>query len=634
MNIPGYANCISTALATMIFSGLLAAPAAAQSNPLGSNNNYTLINNCRSVDGLTVSLQVTQDILAAATVGYGNVTSGFAMQLNAAPPSSSPFQWLQYGIIVEGDQVLGFTQYWDPAGINEHNEPVIVTLPSDTVPAGSVLTIALTNDSSGNVNSITYSVTDPIGHKSILPMPLPDYNDGQPALVPIMAFQVDIVGPIDYEVSTFSSGAGYLSYQVSSGALSVQNSPSQCPNAYEGLITGETSKSLYGYVTPGPGSTLVQPVTTPFAGALASNMDSADNVLDVYHLAKVSNSNNVHLDEFTFSPWVLTDVNTSSAAPVATLGSPIASYENTIYNAPEAFYLVPNSQGSEQVEQLWGRTWSPTSLTSVANAQPAVVGSGLVGFIDSIAGTDNVFYQGTDQHVHVLTWSAGAPWAEDTRIGDSPAPAAAFASALTGHMNAWSEELFYIGTNQHVYEIWRWSQDFDGWHSTDVTLANGSKPLAAIGSSLAGFYDSYAGTDAVFYVGTDQHVHELLFSEGAWTGIDLTAESGAPNVGIGTALAAHTNPLANPQSEEVFFIDANQTIQELWSWSVHPPAWQTYDVSQSAAGSPALAAPGSPLAVDIDSVTNPHRDELYYVGTDGSVHELWWSAGRWAASRP
>jgi hypothetical protein len=313
-----------------------------------------------------------------------------------------------------------------------------LNLPSDTIAAGTVLTIALTNDSFGNVNSITYSVTDPTGHTSSLAMPLPSYpSTGLPMLVPIEAFQVNVVGPIDDEISTFSSGAGYLTYKVSSGTLTVQSSPSQCPNVYEGWEqdgTGETANTLYGYVTPGPSSTLVQPVTTSFAGALVSNMDTADSVLQVYHLAELSNPNNVNLYEFAFNggTWTSTDVNTYSAAPIAALGSSIASYENTIYNAPESFYLVPNSAGGEQVEQLWGKTWSPTSLTNAAKAQAAGVGSGLVGFIDTLIGTDNVFHQGTDQHVHVLTWSPGSHWAEDTRIASSPAPAAAFASALSG----------------------------------------------------------------------------------------------------------------------------------------------------------------------------------------------------------
>jgi hypothetical protein len=637
---------VATALPISAILALPATPSLAQINPLGSNPNYTLTNACKPVENLTVSLKVTQDMMALVTGGYYNVNfpnGGFALQLNAAPPIGTGFQWLQYGIIVEGGQALGFTQYWNPEGINEHNQPAIVNLPSDTIAAGSALTIHLGNDSSGNVNSITYSVTDPTGHQSVLAMPLPLYsnpsysNNGQPALVPIEAFQVNVVGPIDIENSEFSSGAGDLTYQVSSGSLTVQSSPSQCPSVYESWEqggTGESANTLYGYITPA-GSTLVQPVTTSYAGALSSNMDTADGVLQVYHFSEISNPSNVHLEQLAFNGgWRSTDVNVAANAPVAAIGSALLSYENTIYGAPETFYLVPNASSGEQIEQLWGKSWSPTSLTSVAGAQPAAVGSNLVGYIDNIAGTDNVFYQGTDGRIHVLTWSPGAPWSEDTRVAASSPPAAAFASALTGHMTGSSEELFYIGSNQHVYELWRWSKNFDGWHSTDVTMANGSKPLAAIGSALAGFYDPVAGTDAVFYVGTDQHLHELLFANGDFTAVDVTSESKGPLVGSGSALAAHLNTIAG--SEEVFFVTSNQTLEEAWTWSTATPAWGEYNMLQGYAASATPPSPGSPLATDIDTVGGGKTDELYYMGTDGVVHELYFttSNGQWNAGIP
>ena len=641
---------LSTALPLAAALTLITKPASAQSAPLGGNVNYTLINGCRPVVGLSVSLEVTQDMMALVTGGnVNNANGGFALQLNAAPPTSSStasagengFTWLQYGIIVEGGQALGFTQYWNAEGINEHNQPVIVNLPSDTINAGSVLNIQLGNDAAGNVNSITYSVTDPSGNQSTLAMPLPLYsnpsyaNNGQPALVPIEAFQVDVVGPIDWENSAFSSGAGYLSYKASSGALTVQSSASQCPGVYEAWEqdgTGETSNTLYGDITPVTGAASVQPLSTSFAGALASTMDTGNGVLRLYHLFEAANPTSAYLGQFAFNgAWSMTDVSTASSAPAAAIGSALLSYENTIYNGTETFYMVPNAGGGEQVEQLWGKNWSPTSLTSAAQAEPAAVGSNLVGYIDPIAETDNVFYQGTDGHIHVLTWSPGLPWSEDTRLAASSAPAAAFASSLTGHMTSSSEEVFFVGSNQHVYEEWRWSKNFDGWHVTDVTEANGSRPVAAIGSSLAGFYDPTAGTDAVFYVGTDQHLHEAVLESGAWTGVDATSESSGALVGAGSALAAHLNTIAG--SEEVFFVSVSQTVEEAWSWSTATPGWREYNTMQ---GSTAVApSAGSPLVTDIDTVGGD-TDEVYYVGSDGAVHELGWTSasGRWTPATP
>ncbi|MFI5351379.1 MAG: hypothetical protein ACHQZS_00310 [Candidatus Binatales bacterium] len=647
-------KCVATALGIATLSALVAGQAAAQTY-WSSNGNILLGNNCQSLLGLTVSLHVTQDMLATTSDGsdLNGATvpnGGFSLQLNATPPQgpSYPVYWLQYLIVIKGNRAYIFPQYWYPRpavqgeGVNEPPETTILSLPSNMIPAGWVLTIALTNDPvTGNVTGATFSITDNAGKTTSVPMVMPTYStpmnsslNNTNILAPIKVLLVNVVGPPSYETSTFSSGAGYITYGVSSGQLGLTLS-----SACGVETTDEASNASYGMISPSVGSTLVQPVTTPFAGALASNMDTADNIVQVYHFtqylpptAQSQNTGNCYLNEFAFNgTWSSNNVTTTAGAPAATLGSPVASYENTLYNAPEAFYFVPISQGGQQIEQLWSKTWSPKSLTSLANAQPAALGSGLGGYIDPIAATDNVFYQGTDQHVHLLTWSPGGNWAEDPRLAN--APAATFAGALTGHMSAKSEEIFYMGTNQHIYELWRWSKNFDGWHSTDVTLANGQKPLPAIGSPLAGFYDAKAGTDAVFYVGTDRHVRELVFSLGRWTGVDVTLASNTLPAGLGSTLAAHLNTVAG--SEEVFFVNSDQTIEELWSWSTAAPTWNASNVSH-AAGSPALASPGSPLTTDINSVSSTKTDELYYVGNDGNVYQLWWSpnTGQWSASTP
>jgi hypothetical protein len=85
-------------------------------------------------------------------------------------------------------------------------------------------------------------------------------------------------------------------------------------------------------------------------------------------------------------------------------------------------------------------------------------------------------------------------------------------------------------------------------------------------------------------------------------------------------------------SQEVFFVDANQNVQELWSWSTAAPEWHSSDVSM-AAGDPTQATAGSPLTADINATVSPATDELYYVGVDGLVHEMWWN-GSWHPGTP
>jgi len=615
-----YGRYLAVVVATVLL--LAAASGTAAADIKASGDNYLLATStCSSILGLQTSLQVTQDMVTV--VSPGNIEDGgFGLQLNANAPPGQPTYWMQYAMIIQNNQIQAAVEYWFSPSNGPSNYSTILNLPSNTVYAGSVLSIKLTNNSDGNVTMATFSFTDSTGHVTkvqVPPLDLP--NTGTPALVPVQSFGYNVVGPWNSEGSTFSSGKGVITYKASNGPLSVP--ATGCSGGTTG--TNEWSNIYYGTMTPS-GSSVKQDFAT-FAGPLASNMDTADQQAQVYTLGTDQNTHyNFTVEQYGFngSAWSFTDIG-NLGAPLASQGSPVISYEHTIYDATEAFYLTSDAQ---DVEQLWGNNWSPTNLTVLANAQPATVGSHLVGFIDPIAVTDNVFYQGTDQHVHLLTWSEAGGWTEDTKLAS--APAAAFASALSGHMTAASEEVFFVGNNNHIYELWRWSKKPDGWHVTDVTLANGTKPLAAAGSPLAGFYDPLAGTDAVFYVGTNHHVYELLFSSAAtWSSMDVTGQSGAPDAVDGSMLAAHLNTSAG--SEEVFFVNGNGALQELWTWSKAVPAWNTYPLDTAVAPEAA-----TPLATDMDSLTSPSRDEVYYVGTDGVIHEMWSSSdsGGWIAATP
>jgi hypothetical protein len=353
---------------------------------------------------------------------------------------------------------------------------------------------------------------------------------------------------------------------------------------------------------------------------LASELNTAESKNAVYYLGFDGN-----LYQITWGGsqgWGSQQDTGTGGRPSVASGTGITAYVNTIYNGNEVFYLA-SVNGSLHIEQLWGPTLSATDLTVISQGSPRAVApsSNPVGYIDPLAGTDNVFYIGTDHLVHALTWSAGNPWEESSSLDAINPPAAAVGSPLIGHMNTASEEVFYVGTNQHVYELWRWSKNFDGWHLTDVTVASGSNPVAAVGNPLAGFYDSTAGHDAVFYQGTNQHVYELVFSTSGWSSVDVTGNATPPTVG--SALAAHVNSVAG--NEEVFFLDSNQNVRELSAPSTNSSLWSETDVTTISGGAP-LAFPGSPLATHVSTLDN--TDHAFYLGEDRNVHELW-SNGSW-----
>jgi hypothetical protein len=359
------------------------------------------------------------------------------------------------------------------------------------------------------------------------------------------------------------------------------------------------------------------------SGIVSTDMDQVDSKLTAFYIARDSNLYGL---EYPWAQKQWSQVTGTGGRPAVAKGSGIATYLNTINGTPEVFYLAATSQG-EHVEQLWGSTWSSNDLTSATRAPAAATGSRLVGHIDSCANTDNLFYVGSDQHIRLLTWTPTRGWtsADLTRASRT---GGALGTALIGHLTGASEEVFYFDARKHVHELWRWSgcpngPRFDGWHNSDLNVANGNgAPNAMAASPLAGFYDAKANADAIFYIDTSGELRELFFSPSSWSNIDVTKVSGGPRPAAGSSLVAHVNTIA--ASEEVYFTDADSNVREVWAWSTSARAWNapSYTINGQAGGAPA-AAPGSPLATDMNTLAN--SDEVYYIGVDKEAHLLSWN---------
>jgi len=272
---------------------------------LSGGNNVVLTDNCKNLSNVTVQLHVTEDLVTLNDLG-------FSLQLNCYPakgaitPNSTPgttkpghvlgqLYWFQYVFIVQNNKATLEIQYWldgqsyrtaGPGGIppeirwppgytpNPLNTspwlPVfpntsiggsVGSVPSNRLPAGSVMTIKLATDSNANVTGATFSITDPSGKvQSATTQPWQHYaGQTEPsnyALFPIYGFQADLVCPPGLSACTFTSGAGTLTYSVSSGALSVQTA-NTCGGAQPG--TFENSNIVYQEgVWPTSGSTVRQ----------------------------------------------------------------------------------------------------------------------------------------------------------------------------------------------------------------------------------------------------------------------------------------------------------------------------------------------------------------------------------------
>ncbi len=214
---------------------------------LSSSNNQIFVSKCHSLQNLTLSMQAMQDLIT-----FGN--NGFSLQLNCYPQTNpqatyngKPMYWAQYVIAVQSISVLWGIQYWShalsfgQAGFGYSapgNYTTFGSAPSNQLPKGSVLKIALHTDSNGNVASVTFSFTNPKGH--VFPF---KFTFPPAALIALYGFQVNLVGPPSGTHSCkFTSASGFLNYSTSSGKLEVQNT-NTCGGPQ--VLTGETSNAVY-----------------------------------------------------------------------------------------------------------------------------------------------------------------------------------------------------------------------------------------------------------------------------------------------------------------------------------------------------------------------------------------------------
>ena len=282
-------------------------------------SNAVLVNNCQNLQNLTVTLQVTQDLI---TLG----DTGFSLQLNCYPPPGVTsvgltLNWIQYTLYVSNNTGAFQWQAWalgatgwpqgQPQGTTQSQQPVppfsqpnavIATVPSNWLPAGSSLTIALTTaPSSQRVTAATFTVQlAGAAAKSVtldFPASVPfNFVTGAPgvpvdAQFPIAGFQVDLVGPGNLATAAFTSGAGEITYSVSSGSgLSVQNGGvgTAC-GQYTGALTGENSNVVYGDVTPSSGATVRQPFSVPVATNVSSFQPVQPGNMAIYVLGSDGN---------------------------------------------------------------------------------------------------------------------------------------------------------------------------------------------------------------------------------------------------------------------------------------------------------------------------------------------------------
>jgi hypothetical protein len=225
-----------------VIPGAGSGPVPAPSGGLGSSSNYILASDCNPLIDLSVTIEVTENIVWQSASG---TTEGFGFQLNAYSPPGSLCAYQQYFIYL-GDTLLkaGINNFDSDAKLLVYDVFVLTSLPDVTLPAGYVLQISLQNDSDGNVVAATYGVFDNQGNVlANVTQDVLSVSGTTPAdLAPITAFELDFVGPINAENAVLSSGAGWFAYESASPLTVLSQEP---PCIDSPLGTEETANSSY-----------------------------------------------------------------------------------------------------------------------------------------------------------------------------------------------------------------------------------------------------------------------------------------------------------------------------------------------------------------------------------------------------
>jgi hypothetical protein len=269
------------------------------------------------------------------------------------------------------------------------------------------------------------------------------------------------------------------------------------------------------------------------------------------HVNFIGLDSHVH-ELFYDNQWHHNDLTALAVAPAVGPGSTLDGYQTSFNNQQHVNFIGADNH----VHELYfDNTWHHNDLTSLAGAPAVASGSALDGYETSFNNQQHVNFIGVDNHVHELYFDN--TWHHNDLTSLAGAPAVAPGSALDGYETSFNNQqhVNFIGADNHVHELY-----FDNtWHHNDLAALS-QAPAAKPSSPLDGYQTSYNNQQHVNFIGADNHVHELYF-DSQWHHNDLTALSGAPAAAGGSTLDGYQTTFNNQQ--HVNFIGTDNHVHEL-----------------------------------------------------------------------
>jgi hypothetical protein len=251
--------------------------------------------------------------------------------------------------------------------------------------------------------------------------------------------------------------------------------------------------------------------------------------------------------------------------------------------AISAFFTTPNDQfhvfygydalESADLHQLYynGSNWADLDLNQ---ATPLCDYCGISGF--SEANYQYVFYVGHDSDVHQMLYNGG--WGDtDLTIASGTSAISYSGSNLVAFTTSPALHVYYTSSDSHVHQLF--ATNGTNWQDQDLTVLTGG-PVATPAYGMAGF--NIDNLQYVYYLATNNHLHQLFYNNASWTDEDLTAlTKTSPTAGFSN-LSAFVIP--GTKKMRVYFVSgANRHIIQLAS--ANNGKWSSSDLTKKAKGS-------------------------------------------------
>lgn len=291
-------------------------------------------------------------------------------------------------------------------------------------------------------------------------------------------------------------------------------------------------------------------ITVPGHGALAGYQSLWNNQ---QHVNFIDSSGQVHELWFqvggSWSANNLSELAGATANPAAPW-SPLAGYVTPWNNQLHVNYIDVNGH----IHELWYSNsggWQHNDLTELANAEdfpaagPPLIGgirgrgSPLASYATLYNNQSHVDYLDSYGHVHELYYSDSWQHNDLTQEAGATEYTAESGSTLDAYetLSNSQQHVNYTDSSGHVHELYY----SDSWQHNDLTeAAHATDYTASPGSSLDGYETMFNNQlqQHVNYIDSGGHIHELVYSNGAWIHNDLTNLANA-----GGATAANLSPL-------------------------------------------------------------------------------------------